>query len=116
MKSGLEFELSNGIIIQVVPTQGAAICSVSHGDTRIDIKPSDGTFRIVAPFGKLLAEIPHVVRFEPKDLVVTNPQPAEQATGAAHAMKSCTTCGGRWCCVSGGCVNCGCGWTCGAEP
>ena len=116
MEEGFEFELSNGKIIQVVPTFGVALCSVSHGDTRIDITPNDGTFQVVPPKGKGLTEIAHVVRFSRREFSVTDPQPAEPATGNVHILKNCSMCGGHWCCVSGGCVNCGCGWTCGIEP
>lgn len=116
MENGFEFELTNGTVIQFVPTRGATTCAVSHGDTRIEINPQNWAFRVSAPAGKPLSAIPHIVRAEPKSLLVSDIVEAETAIGVTHAMRACVNCGGYWCCVTGGCVNCGCGWVCGAEP
>jgi hypothetical protein len=118
MINGFEFELTDGQIIQVVPAKGAKSCSIVRGDTTIEIEPSIGTFKVVARQGKLLSEVPHVVRFEPKELLVTRSVEETVGTNEFHPLKACATCNGQICCVTGGCVNCGCGWVCngGIDP
>jgi hypothetical protein len=48
MKNGFEFELSDGIVIQVIPDKKVEICTVSHGDTKIELSPKNGSFLVIA--------------------------------------------------------------------
>ena len=113
MTKGFEFELSNGAILKVVPNAGVDNCVISHGDSKIEIDVKNTSFRTVALAGKAIAAIPAVVRFEIKELTVTNCVENDEVNDVQHGMRACLSCDGETCCVSNCCCDCGCGWVCG---
>lgn len=112
MAKGFEFELSDGTILQLVPNKGVSDCSISHGDTKIDVDVTKASFKTVAATGKTLAAVANVVRFESKEMEVGACQPPVGGDDQPHIMRVCVPCNGRWCCVTNACGNCGCGWIC----
>lgn len=112
MASGFEFELSDGRILQIVPKDGVDSCSISHGDTKIELDVAAGSFRVLAPSGKALTAISTIVRFEAKNLTVSANAAASDTADKPHIMRTCEDCNGQSCCVTNCCGSCGCGWIC----
>jgi hypothetical protein len=114
MNNGYEFELSDGVVLQLVPNAGIERCSIAHGDVKIEVEIETGAFTVAGAKGISISSLPAVVRFSRKSFQVENVvQMSDAGEGDVHAMRNCMPCNGRWCCVSGGCGNCGCGWICG---
>ncbi len=113
MAKGFEFELSNGTILKVVPNAGVDNCVISHGESEIEIDVQNTSFRIAALAGKGIAAIPAVVRFEIKELTVTNCVESEVVNEGQYNTRACLTCDGETCCATNCCCDCGCGWVCG---
>lgn len=114
MSNGYEFELSDGTILQVVPNEGVSECSVSNGDTKIEINTATLSFKTVPAKNKAFGSVPAVVRFEQKELTVGDcavPITSNEKD-QPHIIRTCSICNGRYCCATNGCVNCGCGWVC----
>lgn len=112
MAKGFEFQLSDGTVLQLVPKTGVTECSISHGDTKIEVNVSSAAFKVIAPEGKAIAAIPTVVRFNTKDLVVGDCKSPLLTGDEPHIMRACMSCDGKSCCVTNGCLDCGCGWIC----
>ena len=104
MANGYEIEFSDGTLLKVVPHPNTS-CSISHGDIKIEFADSKGSFHVTGASRPLEHTI---VRFEHKQLDISEPVPAEAASKNIYLMRKCMTCNGRSCCVTGGCVNCGC--------
>ncbi|WP_047428672.1 hypothetical protein [Acinetobacter sp. neg1] len=114
MSKGYEFELSDGTILQVVPNDGVSECSVSFGDTKIDIITDKFSFKTVSPNNQAFGSALAVVRFEQKELTVEECSDSltSNEKDQPHIMRTCSDCNGRYCCATNGCINCGCGWVC----
>jgi hypothetical protein len=113
MATGYEIELSDGLLLQFIPSENAKECAIGYGDLMLELDADSGSFHASAARGKVLASIATVVRFAKKDIPFDGKkQQPEGPSPDFDILRTCHTCNGRRCCVTNGCLNCGCGWIC----
>lgn len=107
MTSGFEIETSDGTIFQVILGDDGNQTVISHGKVEV-IVDLDGE-EINA---KVSAGGVEIVGVSAKELDTSIKSDAAEITEGADILRRCRSCNGSQCCVSNGCVNCGCGWVC----
>lgn len=113
MADGYEIQMSDGRVFQLVPNDKTKPTALSHGDVKIEVSP-DGTSCNLEPApGKTFSDVAAIVGFKPASFDVKDRvDPDNTITSDFEVMRVCHVCNGWYCCISNGCVNCGCGWIC----
>lgn len=114
MAQGYEFGLSDGGTLQLVPSDRTATASISHDNLKIEVNVTTGDFSVELASGRAVVNVPSIIRFEHKDIDVSKNSQSSEEVNSPFVMRTCNTCHGQSCCVTGGCGRCAsdCAWVC----